>query len=89
MGFIDDFMLRPREDGSDLLSEIRSTVRLIRYTYLWFNAECDPDLIDACVYQLESLEARYRYLMRTARDQRLPVSDIVAQSDFPIRNVRT
>jgi len=37
----------------------------------WFNTESDADLIEACVFQLESLEAKYRYLLRLAKDRGL------------------
>ena len=29
--------------------------------------ECDENLIEACIYQREALQARYRYLLGTAR----------------------
>ena len=34
-----------------------------------FQMETDPDLIESCIYELESLRARYRYLLRTARKE--------------------
>ena len=34
---------------------------------LWFELECDENLIEACIYQREALQARYRYLLGTAR----------------------
>ena len=33
-------------------------------TEMWFECESDPDLIDACLYQKEQLNARYRYLLK-------------------------
>lgn len=35
----------------------------------WFEMETDPDLIEGCIYELESLRAQYRYLLRTARKE--------------------
>lgn len=32
-----------------------------------FEMETDPDLIEGCIYEMESLRAQYRYLLRTAR----------------------
>lgn len=34
-----------------------------------FEMETDPDLIEGCIYELESLRAQYRYLLKTARQQ--------------------
>ena len=31
--------------------------------------ESDSDLIEACIYEMESLRARYRYLLRTAKNR--------------------
>ena len=34
-----------------------------------FSMETDPDLIEGCIYELESLRAQYRYLLRRAREE--------------------
>ena len=57
-----------REQGK-LLEEIRQINKLIAYNNIWFQMECDGDLVDACVYQREELLARYRYLLRIAKAQ--------------------
>lgn len=33
-----------------------------------FDMETDSDLIEGCIYELESLRAQYRYLLRKARN---------------------
>jgi hypothetical protein len=33
--------------------------------------EKDSDLIESCIYEIESLRAKYRYLLRIARQQGL------------------
>jgi len=33
--------------------------------------ESDSDLIEACIYEMEALRARYRYLLKAAREQGL------------------
>ncbi|MCI1983030.1 MAG: YaaL family protein [Oscillospiraceae bacterium] len=52
-----------------LLLEIREVSRMIVYNECWFQQECDSDLIDACIYQREALQARYRYLLNRAKRQ--------------------
>lgn len=71
MGTFSQLILKPQTAPNGLLEEIHETVKQLQDTHLWFDNESDPDLIDACVYQLVSLEARYRYLMRLARDRQL------------------
>ncbi len=50
-----------------LLSEIRDVSRLLAYNDCWFQFECDSDLIDACIFQREELQARYRFLLSQAK----------------------
>ncbi len=71
MGSIREILLKPKKEEVPILDEIRSTVAMIHSMQQWFNTESDADLIEACVFQLESLEARYRYLLRMAKDRGL------------------
>lgn len=56
------------------LSEIREVCRLLDLANRRFEMEQDPDLIEACIYEQESLRARYRYLLRMAREEALKAS---------------
>ena len=47
--------------------QLREVARLMACNDLWFELECDENLIEACIYQREALQARYRYLLGTAR----------------------
>ena len=60
-----------QEDGDKqrLLVEIREVGRLIACNDCWFELECDENLIDACIYQREALYSRYRYLLKSAKQQ--------------------
>ena len=71
MGILKDYLIRQRPKESPLLDEIKDTVRQINATHNWFNTESNADLIDACVYQIESLEHKYRYLLRLAKESGL------------------
>ena len=33
-----------------------------------FNATTEPELIDACIYELNALESRYNYLLRIIKE---------------------
>ena len=56
-------------DKQRLLDEIREVGRLIACNDCWFELECDENLIDACIYQREALYSRYRYLLKSAKQQ--------------------
>lgn len=34
-----------------------------------FEQETDPDLIEGCIFELESLRAQYRFLLRSAKEE--------------------
>lgn len=53
------------------MNEIRATVAELRAVRNWFDIESDCDLMEACIYKLESLEARYRYLLKQAKERGL------------------
>ncbi|SMC72204.1 DUF2508 family protein [Papillibacter cinnamivorans] len=52
----------------ELLLSLKDTQRLIRQAYLEFNTAKDPELIEACVYEINSLQARYAYLLRRIKE---------------------
>lgn len=65
-----------RQEETDLnqgviIEEIRDICKQLRCTELWFQMEDDSDLIDACIYKREELLARYRYLIRKAKNDNL------------------
>ena len=65
-------------DNKDvLLNEIREVCHQIASTNTWFQMEDDEDLIEACIYQMEVLNARYRYLIRKARNEKITLSPFI------------
>jgi hypothetical protein len=62
---------RREEDTSNkqLISEIEQVTQSIEMVSSRFNFQCDPDLVEACIYEMQALAARYRYLTREARRQ--------------------
>lgn len=80
MGVLEKYLLKPQPTQPSLLEEIRSTLSRLNAARLWFDSESDPDLIEACVYQIESLEASYRYLLKQAKQAGL-TNDVFAQAE--------
>lgn len=64
-------MVREEEPSRKLLEEIQDVREQIACNEDWFSVELDEDLIEACVYQGKALQARYRYLLRKARQEQV------------------
>lgn len=45
----------------------------LNQAYAQFNLHSDPDLVDACVYEINALRSRYSYLVRQVK--RLDAAD--------------
>lgn len=54
-----------------LIDDIREICRRIDTAYARFEYEEDADLVEAAIYELEALKARYRYLLRIAKERDL------------------
>ena len=57
--------LRERQE---LLHSLSQTRTLLNQAYGSFNTTCDSDLIESYVYEINSLQARYNYLLRRFKD---------------------
>jgi hypothetical protein len=55
------------QEGKKLLDEIENVRRRMDAASARFDAQNDPDLAEECIYELQALGARYRYLTRQAR----------------------
>lgn len=55
------------QQRAQLLAEIRSVNRQLHCAQARFDQICDNDLLDACIYEIDALYARYRYLLTQAR----------------------
>jgi len=58
----------PVDERSRLIQDIREVRRQLEGIHAFFALESDEDLLDAAIYQREALQARYRYLLRLARE---------------------
>lgn len=55
------------QERQALLESMHETRQMINRAYTGFNAVEDPDLIEAYVYEINSLQARYSYLLRQVK----------------------
>ncbi|MDR0531291.1 MAG: YaaL family protein [Oscillospiraceae bacterium] len=57
-----------RSPQEQLIEDIREVRRQMEGLQTYFSLETNEDLLDAAIYQREALEARYRYLLRQAKE---------------------
>ncbi|MDF2943153.1 MAG: hypothetical protein K0S01_2011 [Herbinix sp.] len=57
---------RPPKDNV-LISEINKTKIAMESAYSNFENVVDPDLIDSCIYELNAIQNRYRFLLKQAK----------------------
>ena len=53
-----------QEQRQQLLEEMAQTRLSLNHAYADFNAQSDPDLVDACVFTINALRSRHSYLVR-------------------------
>ena len=55
------------EERRQLLEGMRATRAQLNHAYAQFNLYSDPDLVDACVYEINALQSRYSYYVRQVK----------------------
>lgn len=55
------------EERRQLVEGLRETKTQLDHAYAQFNFYSDPDLVDACVYEINALQSRYSYYMRQVK----------------------
>ena len=56
-----------REDRRRAASELDEIQNSLFVAYALFNSTLDPELLDACIYEINALRARYDHALRRAR----------------------
>lgn len=54
--------------SAELQQELHATAQELRGAYARFNYVSAPELIEASIYEIESLKARYNYLLRCIKE---------------------
>ena len=52
------------EEQQEILGALRETQRALSHAYLAFDDAVDPELVESCIYEIRSLQARINYLLR-------------------------
>ena len=56
-----------QEERQLLLEGMQATRAQLNHAYAQFNFYSDPDLVDACVYEINALQSRYSYYVRQVK----------------------
>ncbi len=64
--FLKNAVLKPPPETA-LQTALRATCDELARVQICFQMESDPDLIESYIYEQQALRARYRYLLRQAR----------------------
>jgi len=51
-----------------LISELESTKNDLTAAYSNFENAIDPDLVDSCIYELQAIQLRYKFLLTKIRE---------------------
>ncbi len=59
-----DNLILAREE---LLNEIEEIKRSLETAHSNFDNACDPDLVDSCIYEMNAIQYKYKYLLKQMR----------------------
>lgn len=59
-----DNLLLAREE---LLNEIEEIKLSLTTAHSNFDNACDPDLVDSCIYEMNAIQYKYKYLLKQMR----------------------
>lgn len=65
-----------RPDSNVTLEQIRDTLQRLRSAYSRFENESNEDLLDSIIYEIQSLKALYRYLLKQAKEEGIECAEI-------------
>lgn len=64
----------PKNDS--LIMQIRDTSQKLESAYSRFENELNEDLLDSIIYEIQSLKALYRYLLKRAKESGIECAEI-------------
>ena len=52
----------------ELFTELSDTRFALSQAYAHFNRVTEPELVDACIFEISAVQARYNYLLRAIKE---------------------
>jgi len=56
-----------------LINEINKTKLALEAAYSNFENVVDPDLIDSCIYEMNAVQNRYKFLLKQAKAENITI----------------
>ena len=72
----------PVGEQDRIIQDIREVRQQLEGIHAFFALESDEDLLDAAIYQREALQARYRYLLRLARETGVAAAALPVEAEM-------
>lgn len=69
-----------KTDEEQLIGEVHDVCRRIELAYTRMGLQSDENLVEAEIFEIESLKARYRYLLGIVKDNNFTNSSICVYS---------
>lgn len=63
----------------ELLKEIESIKLSLETAHSNFENVCDPDLVDSCIYEMNAIQHKYKYLIRQVRQIEVLSNELLSQ----------
>lgn len=73
-------------EEENILRQTRDLQEQIKIARLQFDQAVEPELIEACVFELNSLQAKYNYFLRLARE--MDLNQTYAEGTRPMEAVK-
>ena len=75
--FYYEVIRKPVQPAQDIiLQQIRDTSQRLESAYSRFENECNEDLLDSIIYEIQSLKALYRYLLKQAKEKGVECGEV-------------
>ena len=57
-----------RSELQPLFDDLNNTRSALECAYARFDASTEPELVEACIYEINAAQARYNYLLRRVKE---------------------
>ena len=75
-----------QQENQRLLAEYYDTLIQLRHVRSVFQQVTDPDLINACVYEMNALQQRYTFLLQRIKAEKLTALRVLKEKNPRHRN---
>lgn len=76
---IKDMLFKSEVDAldADVISELKRVKTELDNAYTEFQYQTDGDLLEACIYEIQALRAKYAYLLKIAKEKNIRSGEVI------------